>query len=196
VGSLCSSLTSKVKSVFGIHSPSKVFAEIGGYLDEGLENGIDGNRASLLGTASSLANAVTDGLTPGSPEIELSTDDTVNSISALADKLGTIADTFKTITTMLTSMDSFVIPQIAAGTIVPYKTKIDDSSAIDSASGAESTGIRGFAEDVDNRMANEAYLLQQILDAVKKLNLNIDIDSLSRAITKAQRDRSLNFGGV
>lgn len=36
---MCQSLVLKVKSFFGIHSPSKVFAEIGGFLAEGLGDG-------------------------------------------------------------------------------------------------------------------------------------------------------------
>lgn len=39
VSGFADSIVSTVKKAFGIHSPSKVFAEIGGYLAEGLDNG-------------------------------------------------------------------------------------------------------------------------------------------------------------
>jgi len=39
----CSGITDNIKKVFGINSPSKVFAEIGGQLDEGLANGVRDN---------------------------------------------------------------------------------------------------------------------------------------------------------
>jgi phage-related protein len=41
IGNLANGLVNKVKSLFGIASPSKVFAEIGGYLAEGLNVGWD-----------------------------------------------------------------------------------------------------------------------------------------------------------
>lgn len=39
IGGFAKSVISKIKGLFGIHSPSTVFAEIGGYLAEGLGNG-------------------------------------------------------------------------------------------------------------------------------------------------------------
>lgn len=47
-----------VKSLFGIHSPSTVFAEIGSFLIQGLINGI----SSLIGNVSSLIIGIWDGL--------------------------------------------------------------------------------------------------------------------------------------
>jgi hypothetical protein len=174
-----------------------VFAEIGGFLDAGMEQGIENNKSSLLNTASNLADAVTDGMTPGNPEIELSADSTVNGMLSVADQLSGIADTFKGISAILSGMDSFTIPQIAAGTIVPYGTKIDSTSTADApTSQTDPTVIKSFAEDVDERLSALSYGQQQLIEAIKSLHLNIDTDALSRAVTKAQRDRSLNFGGV
>ena len=39
IGGFAKSVIGKIKGLFGIHSPSTVFAEIGGYLAEGLGNG-------------------------------------------------------------------------------------------------------------------------------------------------------------
>lgn len=39
----CKSVVNKVKSFFGIHSPSRVFAEIGEFLNLGLAEGIEDN---------------------------------------------------------------------------------------------------------------------------------------------------------
>ena len=38
------------KNIFGIHSPSKVMAEIGGYIDEGLAQGIEANEDRVKGS--------------------------------------------------------------------------------------------------------------------------------------------------
>lgn len=42
VANVGNAVIDKVKNVLGIHSPSTVFAEIGGYIDQGLANGITG----------------------------------------------------------------------------------------------------------------------------------------------------------
>lgn len=60
---LMTQLTNKVKSTFGIHSPSKVFAEIGEYLDEGLAVGIDSGMDEVNRSMSDLTSEVM-GYTP------------------------------------------------------------------------------------------------------------------------------------
>lgn len=47
-----------VKDLFGIHSPSKVFAEIGGFLMEGMKNGASSKIQSVLQKFSEIKNAV------------------------------------------------------------------------------------------------------------------------------------------
>lgn len=192
VGSLCSNLLSKCKSVFGIHSPSKKMAEIGAYLDAGMQQGIENNQGKVLSTAKNLASAVTEGLTPNSPEIDVSSAETVNGISLIADRLSDIAGQFRAIADMLASMGGLRTPEIAQGTVVPYKTKIDTSDTTP----VEFEAFKTFSSDVDERMADEIYVLRQILEAIKKLNLNIDISALERAITKQKRGHDLNFGGA
>ena len=89
-------------------------------------------------------------------------------------------------------MGGLVTPQIAQGTVVPYKTKMDTSEQTP----VEFEAFKTFSSDMDERMADEIYVLRQILDAIKRLNLNIDISALERAITKQKRDHDLNFGGA
>ena len=192
VGSLCSNLLSKCKSAFGIHSPSKKMAEIGAYLDAGMQQGIENNQGKVLSTAKNLASAVTEGMTPNSPEIDVSSAETVNGISLIADRLSDIAGQFRAIADMLASMGGLRTPEIAQGTVVPYKTKIDTSDTTP----VEFEAFKTFSSDVDERMADEIYVLRQILEAIKKLNLNIDISALERAITKQKRGHDLNFGGA
>lgn len=59
VSGFANSIVSTVKKAFGIHSPSKVFAEIGGYLAEGLDEGFSDGMDSVQ---EDMLNA-TDGLT-------------------------------------------------------------------------------------------------------------------------------------
>lgn len=50
----CSGALEGIKNFFGIHSPSKVMAQIGKYIDEGLVNGIDDNADKVSGALRSM----------------------------------------------------------------------------------------------------------------------------------------------
>lgn len=50
----CSGALEGIKNFFGIHSPSKVMAQIGKYIDEGLVNGIDDNADKVSGAMRSM----------------------------------------------------------------------------------------------------------------------------------------------
>lgn len=56
IGGFCTSIVSSIKSFFGIHSPSKVFAEIGEYLDLGLAEGITDNIKPVSNAMNELSN--------------------------------------------------------------------------------------------------------------------------------------------
>jgi len=129
VSTMVNNLIRRIKSLFGIHSPSKVFAEIGEFLDMGLEKGINDGERSLLSTAKNIATAVTDGMTPDSPNVQMNVDSVVGSMQAVISSLGSLATTFQTIANALTSMGGFTVPQIAAGTVVPYQTRVAATTA-------------------------------------------------------------------
>ena len=50
-------------------------------------------------------------------------------MQAVISGLGGIAETFKVILDTITAMGGVLTPQIAAGTVVPYKTKVDSTTA-------------------------------------------------------------------
>jgi ABC-type transporter Mla subunit MlaD len=58
VTSIATSAVDKFKSLLGIHSPSTVFAEIGGYIDQGLANGITSAISYVATAMQSVVNAV------------------------------------------------------------------------------------------------------------------------------------------
>lgn len=64
VSSAASALTSKLKSAFKIGSPSKLWADIGTYLDLGLQEGLEGGTNRLVATASGIASAVNSAMIP------------------------------------------------------------------------------------------------------------------------------------
>lgn len=58
VANVGNAVIDKVKNVLGIHSPSTVFAEIGGYIDQGLANGIAAAASYVATAMQGVVNAV------------------------------------------------------------------------------------------------------------------------------------------
>lgn len=58
VANVGNAVIDKVKNVLGIHSPSTVFAEIGGYIDQGLANGITAAVSHVTTAMQGVVNAV------------------------------------------------------------------------------------------------------------------------------------------
>ena len=58
VANVGNAVIDKVKNVLGIHSPSTVFAEIGGYIDQGLANGIAAAAPYVTAAMQGVVNAV------------------------------------------------------------------------------------------------------------------------------------------
>lgn len=139
-----SSVVDSVKGVFGINSPSKVFAEIGEYLDEGLIVGLKSGETGLLSSVKNLAGSVTDTMNDVSPELNITGPAMVSGLSNVADTLSGVAQTFAAIADALTAMGGLQVPSIAAGKVVPYQTRIASSSgdtgATDALSAAMTTG--------------------------------------------------------
>lgn len=59
---LAQNLTNKLKSVFGVHSPSREWAEIGMYLDLGLAEGIEDTETKVIRTIANLGTNINDTL--------------------------------------------------------------------------------------------------------------------------------------
>lgn len=60
VGSVATSIIDKAKNVLGINSPSKVFYEIGDFVDQGLANGISAGAGLVQSAMNSVVNIVTE----------------------------------------------------------------------------------------------------------------------------------------
>lgn len=118
--------------------------------------------------------------------------ETVSGLSQIATTLSGIAGQFRAIADMLVSMGGLVIPEIATGSVVPYKTKID-TSATDA---VNSDYIKESFSDFDELLSELIRQTKINGDLIRKKNLNIDISALERAITKQKRGHDLNFGGA
>ena len=74
ISELCGSVTDWFKGFFGIASPSKVFAELGGYLSEGLAVGLDSETDTLKSVARDQVDQLTgvyEGLQLGAPQLSM-----------------------------------------------------------------------------------------------------------------------------
>lgn len=192
VAGLADGLTETLRNKFEVKSPSRVWARIGAYLDEGLMQGVEGGRADMLKAVSAMAADVTERMSNSEAHLSVSEDTAMNGLDAVAEKLSGIADIFTGISEALASMGGLKIPQVAEGTFVPYKVRVD--GAMPSAVNQEA--FSGIAGGMDERMSDQTYILRQLLDAVRALKLKVDADAIERSTTSTQRNRQLNFGGT
>lgn len=186
---LGSRFVSGARSLFGIHSPSTVFAEMGEYIDLGLANGIDGYEKTVLKTVNNLANDVTDEFDASDATLRIGAegDGMVNKLSGITAKLSDIANVFHDINTMLTGMNGLRVPAIATGTEVPYKTRVSSDTT---------SPVATLSNDLDERLSDFTFLLRQILDLLERAKLGVDNDELAAALAFALRGESRGFGGA
>lgn len=186
------------KNKLGIHSPSKAFAEIGGFMMAGMSNGLNAAKSGVVRTISDIAGSITDGFSGSvaglTPEIEVSGMAFTSSMDTVANKLSNIALIFQSIADALNAIGGFHLPAVAAGTVIPYKTRV----ASDSPPTGDSDPITAFTTNFDETMSDQRDLLREIIEVLRKLHLVVDGDSLTRAITSLQRsqERSYGYGGA
>ena len=108
-----------VKGVFGIHSPSKVFAQIGGYLMSGLAEGIDDDKAMVLRSVADIASSAEDAFDGKTLSVNTAGFDGVLSVlDRIAAKISNITD----------SLGNLHVPAMATGEVIPYRAKIVDTT--------------------------------------------------------------------
>ena len=70
IGGVVNDAISWAKGLLGIHSPSKVFAEIGDFTMQGMEEGINGGLKGVLKTVKNAATSVSDAFAVDMPDVE------------------------------------------------------------------------------------------------------------------------------
>lgn len=192
VKSLASSLTGVVQRTFEINSPSRVWAEIGEYLDRGLQEGILAEEDSVLHTVSNLARSVNRDMTINDPSIGIN-GATLSSVDKLTGRFDGLLDKLTAVSEMLHDIGTFTTPIMATGTVVPYAV----TNALSSSRG--STGdpdVLQTALDGQGEVLSEImYLLGQILTAVRTKDLSIDAGVLTETITRIQKKKEIDYGG-
>ena len=193
VSRLASGLTGFINRLFGIHSPSRVWAEIGEYLDLGLIKGLEDTQGKVMSTVANLAEGVGDEMQieDASVDLETGVDGASDSLTRIADMLSGIADTFQRITDMLNSMGGLQIPALVSGSVVPSRTAVsgDDRDMLDS------PRFDSFVSDLDERLFDQNSLLERILAAITNRR-GLDADELADAIAFSMGNAIRGYGGV
>ncbi len=189
VTTLASGLIKAAKDVFQISSPSAVFAAIGKFLDLGLAEGIDDYESSVLRSVSNMADDVVEqfGDNPATLQIGTESGGLVTSLSGVAAKLSDIAGIFREINASLLGSGGLQVPSIAAGTEVPYKTRV---------SSAASGTVMDASGDIDERLADQSYILRQILELLERAKLRTSGDEIADALAYALTRTQRGFGGA
>lgn len=184
-------LVNSVKSTLGIASPSKVFKSIGGFMMEGLNDGIVNEEDAVFKTMGNLANSIADS-SISAPSVEMTSDAVVSGMDRVATRLSDIAATFMQIASMLTAAGGFYAPAVAAGTIIPYKARV----AAESPSAGDSDPIAAFSTNFDETMSDQRDLLRELIEVLRGKNLTIDGESLMKALNYLQRSQIRSYGGA
>lgn len=186
VSNLASSLLNAAKRALGIHSPSRLFRdEVGENIGLGIAEGVTDTKANVIKAVSSVAQSAADGI-EGS-KIKLGVDSSISGLGVVADKLADIAASFHSIISMLTSLGGLSIPQIAAGSVVPVKTRVSGPDGY-----ADYPGVK--EPDFDDYMRRIYGVLRDILDESKRPKQGIDLDTLTRAIARKQKELNRSYG--
>ena len=193
VRSLASNVTSSLKSIFQIRSPSRVWAEIGEYLDLGLAEGIETTQGDVLKTVSNMARGINDemDLEEASVSINSGVNSAASELSKVAGILSQIAETFQSITNMLTNIGGLRVPALVSGSIVPSRTAVSgDGEDI-----FNSARFDSFESGLDERLYDQRELLERILSAITNRR-GLDPDEFADAIAFSMSNAIRGYGGV
>lgn len=152
-----------VKGVFGIHSPSKVFAQIGGYLMSGLAEGIDDDKAMVLRSVADIASSAEDAFDGKTLSVNTAGFDGVLSVlDRIAAKISDITD----------SLGNLHVPAMATGEVIPYRAKIVDTTY---ASGVGDGGdLKQIIIDALRALGLDNTTIQVLLDGQKVYDSVVD----------------------
>lgn len=191
VSKVASGMLRTAENALAIHSPSRLFRDrIGKNVILGWAEGIEGTEGTVLRTVANVAKNITDSAKADVPEIQYSGDSLLTGLDAVAAKLSGVADIFQNITNMLSSVSTLSVPDIATGTVVPYRTKVEDTNALYGANTSPQVGQTDMIRE-----------LRQMFDSViraieeKETNISIGDDQFDGIIASSNRKRNLRSGG-
>lgn len=169
VSNLASSLLRSAKSALGIHSPSRLFRdEVGENIGLGWAEGIEGTEATVLKTVANVAKGITANAETEMPDIQYSGDSMLSGLDAVASKLSEVAAIFQNIGSMIAATGGLIVPQISAGTVVPYKTRVDGGNDKDD---PDTTPGGGQMDLIDALQ----QMFEAVIQAIEDKNMDVVI---------------------
>lgn len=186
------SIIDAAKGVFGIHSPSKVFAEIGEYLMKGLGIGVGDGENTAIKQVQKTAENIIDSVDSEGP-LQLALDGTADGFDTVITKLSETARIFAAIAEALTSMGGLNVPGVASGSIIPYKARIADAGEFSEIAALQNE-LKSAANDQQETMEDMRDIVREIRNLLEQLHLVVDANSLVKAITALQRAEIRSYG--
>lgn len=158
-----SSIITGAKKLFGIHSPSKVFARIGEYLMAGLTEGIDDEKATVLRSIADIAAGADNAFDDKSFSVDSTGFDGLLSVlDRIAEKIGMITD----------SLGNLRMPAMATGEVIPYRAKIADAAYTDGGRG--DSDLKQIIIDALRALGLDNMTVQVLLDGQKVYDSVVD----------------------
>ena len=180
------------KAKLGIHSPSKAFAEIGGFMMEGMSNGLKDGQGEVARTVSSIAESLSDGM--GGTTFDVGAEAMVSGLDRVADKLISFVNSLEAAANALAD-GLLPQPAIATGSYAPPRTRIGEIGDTDG-TGHIAQALDRMASDRNEDISNIRDDLKAILSAILGIDLSIDGQALERTLSTMKRDRERAFGGA
>lgn len=185
------------KNKLGIHSPSRVFAELGGFMMQGMANGLNDGQPIVNKTIANIADSLTDGINGAS--FDVSGDAMMNGLDRVADKLDNIARIFAAITGVISDLGGRLnMPSIATGEYAPPHTRVDGSALHSSEQIVDALHKIEIARDELMYMVRDEIRdkAEEVIKAIINSKATIDGQSLERTLASIRRDRDRSFGGA
>ena len=158
-----SSIITGAKKLFGIHSPSKVFARIGEFIMRGLYVGIDGEKDTALKSVADIASMMEDTFGASTFDVNTSAFDGVLAVlDRIAEKIGEITD----------SLGNLRMPAMATGEVIPYRAKIADAAYTDGGRG--DSDLKQIIIDALRALGLDNMTVQVLLDGQKVYDSVVD----------------------
>lgn len=158
-----SSIITGAKKLFGIHSPSKVFARIGEFIMRGLYVGIDGEKDTALKSVADIASTMEDTFGASTFDVNTSAFDGVLAVlDRIAEKIGEITD----------SLGNLRMPAMATGEVIPYRAKIADAAYTDGGRG--DSDLKQIIIDALRALGLDNMTIQVLLDGQKVYDSVVD----------------------
>lgn len=181
------------KKLLGISSPSKVMAEIGGFVAEGFLDGLKNGWKSVTSWLSNALNSLIASVKSGVSSVKSGISSITSSISGKV----TSAISVQSVRNAMPSIDTLQIPRLAMGAVIPpnreFMAVLGDQSAGRNLEAPE----RLIREIVASEMNPLAALLQQLIEVTQEGKVvQLDDMTIGRVIYNTNKSEKARHGGT